>query len=91
MSMKTIRHLHYRYLYESDELDTRSLSLPALSVEVRHPGEQKTNGQLSADSHSLRFSDKMVPCTLSACRRDQEEILVTNKEKKSSLKTFSLV
>lgn len=46
--MKTIRHLHYRHLYVSDELDTRSLYLPALSVEVRHPVEQKTIGQVSA-------------------------------------------
>lgn len=65
-SMKTIRHLHYRHLYVSDELDTRSLYLPALSVEVRHPVEQKTIGQVSADSHNLRFSEKMEPCTLSA-------------------------
>lgn len=67
-SMKTIRHLHYRYLYVSDELDTRSLYLPALSVEVRHPGEQKTDGQASADSHNIKLKShkKMVPCTLSA-------------------------
>lgn len=98
LSMKTIRHLHYRYLYMSGELDTRSLYFPALSVEAGHPGEQRTDGKVNAYSQDSRFSEKMVPCILSAWRKDQEASVKSGSKwnsgykwgKKSSLRTCNL-